>query len=215
MHSAQALSLLALVGSALAVPAPHYRHQGNVVYKTVVHTAVVTEVVGAQPQTPKPEPTSAPAPPPAPVTSVKVVEVTPTPTPTPVVESEAPTETGYMAIVDEYRAKLGLSKLTQDATLEANALKTAQDGNGQMVHELNPGSFAQVLAPGGPDDFKHCFVGGWLCEKPDLPGLNGECATESEGWYYTSTGHADILTSPSYSKIGCGNAGGIWGCDLA
>jgi hypothetical protein len=120
-----------------------------------------------------------------------------------------------MAIVDEWRGKLGLKNLIHDDQLEANAIKTCREGNGQMVHQLNPGSMGQVLAPGGPDDFYHVFVGGWLCEKPNMPGMNGVCAEASKGWYYTSTGHADILTSPSYSKIGCGEAGGIWGCDLA
>lgn len=111
---------------------------------------------------------------------------------------------------------MGMSDLTYDATLEANSLKTVQDGNGQMVHELNPGSMAQVLAPGSPSEFESCFVGGWLCEIPTLPGLDGICATESQGWSYNGeTGHADILTSSSYSKIGCANADGIWGCDLA
>jgi uncharacterized protein YkwD len=120
-----------------------------------------------------------------------------------------------MGIVDEWRAKLGLSKLTHDAQLEQNAIKTCREGNGEMVHQLNEGSMGQVLAPGGPDDFYHVFVGGWLCEKPDMAGMDGVCAEASKGWYYTSTGHADILTAPNYSKIGCGEQGGIWGCDLA
>jgi hypothetical protein len=119
-----------------------------------------------------------------------------------------------MAIVDEYRTKLGLPALAQSSDREATALKTAQDGNGQMVHQLLPGTYGQVLAPGGPDDFKHVFVGGWLCEIPTLPGLDGECDTQSKGWTYSSTGHADILTSDSYKNIGCANAGGIWACDL-
>lgn len=137
--------------------------------------------------------------------------------PPPAATSSAPpaTGTGYMSVVSEWRAKLGLKELTQDSTLEANALKTAVDGNGQMKHELNPGSYGQVLAPGQEDEFYHCFVGGWLCEKPDMAGMDGVCATASDGWYYTSTGHADILTSPDYSKIGCGWADGIWACDVA
>jgi uncharacterized protein YkwD len=120
-----------------------------------------------------------------------------------------------MDTVNEWRQKLKLDPLQHDDQLEANALKTAQDGNGQMVHELNPGSFAQVLAPGQPSEFEHCFVGGWLCEKPNMDGMDGVCSTASSGWMYTSTGHADILTNPDYKKIGCANAGGIWGCDLA
>lgn len=95
-------------------------------------------------------------------------------------------------------------------------MKTVQASNGQMVHQLNPGSFAQVLAPGKPNEFEKCFVGGWLCEKPSLPGLGAAvCDAASQGWSYDGTGHADILTSPNYKKIGCANYQGIWGCDLA
>lgn len=138
----------------------------------------------------------------------------PTPTPTPVVT--VPTDnTGYMATVDEWRGKLGLKALKYDSNLEQNALKTARDGNGKMVHWLGPGTFGQVLAPGDAGDFYHCFVGGWLCELPNMAGMNGVCAEASQGWYYTSTGHAEILTDAKYSKIGCGNVGGIWACDVA
>lgn len=123
---------------------------------------------------------------------------------------------GYIEIVNKWRTKLKLVELEQDSTLEANALKTCVDGDGQMIHELNPESLGQILAPGQPDEFERVFVGGWLCEKPDLPGLDGVCSTASVGWaYHGQTGHADILTSFSYSRIGCGNAKGIWGCDLA
>jgi hypothetical protein len=226
MHAIQALSVLALAASALAVPhgRRHVVQDVEVVYETV--TVVVD---GA------PEPTPAPyvveynpAPAPAPVVYTTVIDAPkveaeappkvekPAPTPEAPKKPSAPsTNTGYMAVVEEYRGKLGLKSLTQDSTLEGNALKTARDGNGQMVHQLNSGSMGQVLAPGQPDDFVKVFVGGWLCEKPSLPGLDGICSSLSSGWMYTSTGHADILTSTSYSKIGCGCAGGIWACDLA
>ena len=82
--------------------------------------------------------------------------------------------------------------------------------------ELNPGSMAQVLAPGDASNFENVFVGGWLCEVPSLPGLNGICSSMSAGWDYEGqTGHADILSSTSYTKIGCALFDGIWGCDLA
>ena len=131
--------------------------------------------------------------------------------------SAAPATGGYMDVVSKWRAAGGLSALTEDSTLQGNALKTATDGNGQMVHELNPGSFAQVLAPGDASNFESVYVGGWLCESPNLPGLNGICSTEAQGWDHSNgeTGHADILTSTSYSKIGCALADGIWACDLA
>ena len=124
----------------------------------------------------------------------------------------------YMDIVGEWRWRLGLSQLQYDSHLESNALDTVISSNGQMIHKLNPGTFAQVLAPGrcgNLDDFYSLFVGGWLCERPDLPGLNGICANYP-GWSHGGqTGHADILTSPSYSRIGCACAVDIWSCDLA
>jgi hypothetical protein len=122
----------------------------------------------------------------------------------------------YMTIVNLWRVRLGLPILSKSDTLVSNAQKTVNDGHGKMVHELNRGSMAQVLAPGSANNFEHVFVGGWLCEKPNMPGMNGICKTESSGWAYNSqTGHADILSSRSYTKIGCAIASGIWGCDLA
>ena len=122
-----------------------------------------------------------------------------------------------MSVVDKWRSAMSKKALVQDKTLEANALKTANDGNGQMVHELNPGSMGQVLAPGDANNFESVFVGGWLCESPNLAGLNGICATMEKGWDHSNgeTGHADILSSTSYSKIGCALAKGIWACDVA
>ena len=111
---------------------------------------------------------------------------------------------------------MGMKPLEHDSKLESNAMDTVVSSNGQMVHKLNPGSFGQVLAPGNADDFEHVFVGGWLCEIPSLPGLDGVCAQQSEGWAYAGqTGHAEILTSDQYSKIGCALHAGIWCCDVA
>jgi uncharacterized protein YkwD len=122
----------------------------------------------------------------------------------------------YMSVVSKWRAAGGLKPLTQDSQLEANALKTANDSGGQLKHELNPGSMAQVLAPGDSSDFESVYVGGWLCEIPSLPGLDGICSSMAQGWDHSNgeTGHADILTSGSYSNIGCALAEGIWACDL-
>ncbi|KAF2275788.1 uncharacterized protein EI97DRAFT_433733 [Westerdykella ornata] len=223
MVSFKTLSLLGLASSAIAAPTAGRPGHKKVVWHTVIHTEYVTIYPGkptaapAQPTEQKAQPTTTLAyqapPPPPPPSSTKVVVVTPTP----VVkepEYQPPANAGYMATVDEWRGKLGLAKLAVDAQLEANALKTCKDGNGQMVHQLNPGTMGQVLAPGGPEDFYHVFVGGWLCERPDMPGLNGVCAEASKGWYYTSTGHADILVSDKYKTIGCANYNGIWSCDL-
>jgi hypothetical protein len=154
------------------------------------------EVPAPKPEVPAPKP-EVPAPKP---------EV-PAPKPAP-----APSTGGYMDVVNEYMTKLGLREFECDPKLEANALDTVKSSHGKMVHKLNPGSFGQVLAPGGPSDFKHAFVGGWLCERPSL--LNGECASASEGWTYSSTGHADIITNQSYKSIGCADFDGIIGCDF-
>ncbi|KAL1795885.1 hypothetical protein ACET3X_006109 [Alternaria dauci] len=181
-----------------------------------------------------PKPTStAPAYTPAPEPTSEAPAYTPAPEPTyeaapPAPSSEAPKPTaseaapapagGYMDIVSEWRAKLGMSDLENDSTLESNAMNVVVEGNGVMKHKLNPGTYGQVLAPGKPDmeSFLSVFVGGWLCEIPTLPGLDGVCSTMSEGWAYEGqTGHAEILTSPNYSKIGCANHEGIWCCDLA
>jgi hypothetical protein len=122
----------------------------------------------------------------------------------------------YMVTVNHWRVQMGLATLSFDLKLESNAMNTVVAGNGGMVHKLHPGTFAQVLAPGPAEDFEKIFVGGWLCEKPSLPGLNGVCTILSQGWSYNGqTGHAEILTSGSYTRIGCAFFKGIWCCDLA
>jgi hypothetical protein len=101
-----------------------------------------------------------------------------------------------MAVVSQWRAAGGLGALTQSSQLEANAAKTCADSGGNLNHELNPGTMAQVLAPGDctNQEFTSCYVGGWLCEIPSLQGLNGICATAGQGWNHGGeTGHADIL----------------------
>lgn len=229
------LSILAVAGSALAAPQwpgwsgnyfggsnDNHAGQGGVATDYEVVTAYTTVTAagqwgGGNNWPGQASPTAAP-----------VAAYTPAPqAPSPVaaassqVAQAAPSgtgEAGYMAIVNEWRGKMGMSDLTWDQTLQNNDLKTVNDDKGTMTHELNPGSFAQVLAPGTCEDsaFEKVFVGGWLCEIPSLPGLDGICNTMSQGWAYDGqTGHADILTSKAYSKIGCACAYGIWGCDLA
>ncbi|KAK7180409.1 uncharacterized protein CC84DRAFT_1167986 [Paraphaeosphaeria sporulosa] len=242
MHAYATLGMLALAGSAMAAPKPHFGgHGGNP--HIVWETAVVTVIVGPDGQpidaaapTPAPEPSQGYVPAPAEPTTVVVEsppqsyqvpeQPSPTPSPEPYTPAPSPSPTpepsnppssggGYIDIANQWRAKLGLPAYEQDETLQNNALKTCNDGNGEMVHELNPGTFGQTLAPGQPDEFEHVFVGAWLCERPDLPGLNGICDTMSQGWAYGGqTGHADIITG-DYKKIGCANAKGIWGCDYA
>jgi hypothetical protein len=109
-----------------------------------------------------------------------------------------------------------MNALENDPMLETNAMDTLVAANGAMTHKLNPGTLGQVLAPGNLTSFENIFVGGWLCELPDLPGLGDVCARESVGWNYTGqTGHAEILTSDDYARIGCALFANIWCCDLA
>ncbi|KPI39559.1 uncharacterized protein AB675_3299 [Cyphellophora attinorum] len=124
---------------------------------------------------------------------------------------------GYMATVNTWRSKMSLSPFTQDSKLEANALDTSQSSGGQLKHKLNSGSMGQVMAPGNSGNFESVFVGGWLCEMPQLPGLGSSvCNTMSKGWNHAGqTGHAELLSSKTYKKIGCALASGIWTCDLA
>ena len=94
---------------------------------------------------------------------------------------------------------------------------------------------AQVLAPGDASNFESVYLGGWLCELPNSPGLNGACSSASGGWNHEGQtgkyplhdyngpqalinliGHAEILTG-DYKKIGCAlsSSTGVWSCDLA
>lgn len=135
---------------------------------------------------------------------------------TPLIATSIPLARNYQVVVDKWRSRMGLKALANDAVLASNAMDTVISSNGQMMHKLNPGSYGQVLAPGNADDFGNVFVGGWLCEIPTLPGLQGVCLTQSDGWAYNGpTGHAEMLTSDDYSKIGCAWFADIWCCDLA
>lgn len=119
----------------------------------------------------------------------------------------------YFAIVNDWRSRLNnpLAPLELDGTLENNALITAQEWD-EKGHQLLPGSFAQVQAPTGSDDFENALVGGWLCEVPSLL-PEGTCDA-FPGWIHSGTGHAEILTG-GYTRIGCSNANNYWVCDLA
>jgi hypothetical protein len=123
----------------------------------------------------------------------------------------------YMSVVSTWRSNMGLPALSEDNTLQSNSLNAAESSGGQLKHKLNPGSMAQVMAPGNSGNFESVFVGGWLCEMPQLPGLGSSvCNSASQGWNHAGqTGHAEILSSTKYTKIGCGLAEGIWACDLA
>ncbi|ETN38188.1 uncharacterized protein HMPREF1541_06219 [Cyphellophora europaea CBS 101466] len=123
----------------------------------------------------------------------------------------------YMGIVGKWRSAMGLSSLSRDSKLQSNAQDTSSSSGGALKHKLNSGSMAQVMAPGNSGNFESVFVGGWLCEMPNLPGLGSSvCSSMTKGWNHAGqTGHAEILSSTKYKKIGCALAGGIWTCDLA
>jgi hypothetical protein len=127
-----------------------------------------------------------------------------------------PFSTSYMIVVNKWRSRIGKSVLAHDTKLESNAMDTVRSSNGVMAHKLNKGTFAQVVAQYKAKNFEEVFVGGWLCEMAGLPGLEGICTALYEGWTYNGqTGHAEILISDSYSRIGCAVQTDIWSCDLA
>lgn len=199
-------------------------------------------------QSPKPSPqtTSTPPPPPSPRTP------TPTPSPTtkPAVSSDvngsndgSPLSDGVslLTTINKWRRAYNLSELKWSSKLAANAQKTGDDGQGvNQNHELNPGSYAQVITPGtdhkisgldyGNDSCFELSYVAWLCESndPQLKSPVDQCALVANNLHmqYSSTGHHDILTSTSYSQIGCAFAKnpkasstspyqGLWVCDLA
>ncbi|KAL2444440.1 hypothetical protein ABEF95_016807 [Exophiala dermatitidis] len=227
MFTIKNLSLMAaFAGLAVAMPTPaedssalverqwggrHWKQAENVVWVTVTVPAGGAPTATAAVQ--QEEVVTAAA-----ATTPAAVVATTAAASSPAASSSSSDESGYMAVVSKWRAAGGYPALTRDSTLEANALKTSTNSVGGLIHELNPGSFAQVLAPGSPSNFESVYVGGWLCEIPSLPGLNGICSSESKGWSYDGqTGHASILSSTSYSKIGCAISSNtnVWACDLA
>jgi hypothetical protein len=192
---------------------PHYQAPTTTVVSIVKPTSTAVYVAPAPTtEASKPSTTAVYVPAPEPTTQA------PTTTAAAPSATAAPSGDNYMGIVNEWRAKLGMKSLEPDQELEANSKNCVEEGAGVMKHKLNTGTYGQVLAPGTPDmkSFKSVFVGGWLCEIPTLPGLDGVCSTASKGWSYEGqTGHAEILTSKNYAKIGCSNFEGIWACDLA
>lgn len=130
------------------------------------------------------------------------------------VELEARGSPKYLNIANTYRKKAKLPTFKRDKKLERNALKTVKASHGKMIHQINKPTMGQVLAPGKMSNFKHIYVGGWLCERPKLKWLGNECKKQSVGWLHTSTGHADILNNKKFKYIGCAEAYGIVGCDV-
>ncbi|CAI6290118.1 unnamed protein product [Periconia digitata] len=120
-----------------------------------------------------------------------------------------------LPIINYWRVRVGSHPLQWSGKLEGNVRDTVNSAHGSLTHKLNPGTLAQVLAPGVEWWFENVWVGGWMCEQPNMSGMGDACRTWSKGWVYNGqTAHAQIVTSNAYSHIGCAFAGGIWGCDL-
>jgi len=178
---------------------------------TVVEEYPVASMPAYEPPAPvKPTPT-----PEAPKPTYAPEAPKPSPSPEPAPAPPA-TEEGYMGVVAKWRSKMGLKELTRSTKLEGTSMDTVKSSPGVMTHKLNDGVFGQVLAPGEAEDFENVYLGGWLCERSTMAGLEGACQKASNGWdYQGQTGHADILTAPEYTSIGCSFYQGIWCCDLA
>jgi len=132
-----------------------------------------------------------------------------------------------------FRKLQGYKDLVYDDTLQGNSAKTGVDNGGnKMTHELNAGSFAQCIAEGddktGSGDlspFDMIYLG-WLCEIPDSS-LGDMCTTMKNTVHMkvdtTDPGHANILRTASYTKMGCSyqpateqqQYAGQWTCDFA
>ena len=147
-----------------------------------------------------------------------------------------------LTTINKWRDKYNVPRLTWSNQLAANAQKTGNDAGGvHLRHQLNPGTWAQVMCPGQknpatnylPDTpFELSYVA-WLCEvqSPQLLNDNGinQCQLVSDHLHITYSagqrGHHDILISTRYSSIGCAFAvnpavsttstyQGLWVCDL-
>ena len=123
--------------------------------------------------TPRPHPTTTSIPVPSPTTSVA-----PAPTPSAPGTSDGSPLSGGVSLlttINKYRTRYNVNTLAWSAQLQANAQKTGDDDGGvNQVHELNPGSYAQVISPGATsypasDDLQRdtpfeLTFSAWLCE---------------------------------------------------
>ena len=134
----------------------------------------------------------------------------------------SPTSGGItlLTTINKWRTKFNVPSLTWSTALVANVQKTEQDDHGyHLNHELNPGSYAQVLAQGfntamtctAPDSpFELAYVG-WLCEVPSgvLTNDNGvnQCDKVKNCLHLRYSqgqiGHWQILTNKDYKTVGC------------
>ncbi|KID82702.1 CAP domain protein [Metarhizium guizhouense ARSEF 977] len=121
--------------------------------------------------------------------------------------------TEYMSFINKWRTTIGKPPLEHDALLESNALETSCRSPPELEHVLFKGSAQQVMC-GGNQSIDNA-VRTWLCERSDLPNMEEACKSFPPGWSGGLTGHADVMSSEKYTKIGCGNKNGIWTCDVA
>lgn len=71
----------------------------------------------------------------------------------------------YINLVNKWMDACGLRHLAHDSTLESNAHQTSVEANGQLVHNMLPGTMGQVMATGDlTENFDSAFAGAWLCE---------------------------------------------------
>jgi len=130
-------------------------------------------------------------------------------------------------VINYWRAISNSGDLKWSTQLQANAQKTGDDNKGSTQdHELNPGTYGQVITPGqqtfiagadgkGDSPFEMSYLA-WLCEAPSNPGTNttagygisgtvNQCQVVADNLHITmsGTGHADILKDSDYKTIGC------------
>ena len=202
----------------------------------VITTAAPAQVkdnyhVQSPPENNPPEPSNTPSP-----TPVAAPASSPAPAPHSSSNDGAPLSGGKSILesANYFRNLQGLPSFTYSSTLGANSAKTNNDdGGNSMTHELNSGSFAQCIAEG--DDkttsgswspFDLIYLG-WLCEIPQS-NLGDACnAMEAATHMLVDTadpGHANILRTAGYTKMGCDykvatqsqpNYKGLWTCDFA
>lgn len=179
--------------------------------------------------------------PPAPKTVVFTppVSTTAAPEASPAPVADDGSDASILAVANKYRSLYGLPAFKWSSQLKANAAKTGEDNGGvNMNHELNSGSMGQVITPGlataspsvdlgGLSPFEAAYLS-WMCEKSSDSEISKFCPIMQSAMHmmYSSTGHYDILTSSSYSSIGCKFVAnpaasssspyqGIWTCDVA
>jgi len=140
--------------------------------------------------------------------------------------------------INEYRSRARLPPLVWDSRLVSNAAKTGDATHGErMQHQMNPGTFGQVLVEGtdsscGLESTNYTpfevFYYSWLCENPNDAALQDNCGSVLRTSRIDTggqIGHWQILSDEKYKKIGCAftrnqnvnrcsGFTGVWACDL-